>query len=334
MVKRRVIVPVPKFVVEPAVGHFLVMGDAHLRVQPPRSRCDDFFFTQLGKFKQVLALAKEHECYFILQPGDLFDRPQPSNYLMSVYIKLLKEQALLALFCVLGQHDISMHNVRTFERSAAKVFEVSQAIQLLGKEPTSLLIADGSIYLYGTHYGGDVPVPTSEEFNILVIHAPIGDRPLYPGDPMISPRRFLIEHPEFDIVVCGDYHYAFADEYEGRLIVNAGCLVRKTAAQRDQELQPSVVLVTLESNQGVVSLRGWERLLLNYEPVAEVFRADALNGSKRMETGDLTSLVARLQEGSMVGASFKENLIHFFDQNTTSQSVQEVVWGIMEEVGL
>ena len=143
---------------------------------------------------------------------------------------------------IFGQHDISGHNASTFIRSPLHVLESSRRVTMLGEEP-EYLDGNGTVAFYGASFGQPIPKPRWEkDFNVLVIHAMIGDKELWPGQELAKPKGFLRKHPNFDLVLCGDYHYPFQQEYQGRWILNAGCLMRKTIGERDQKLIPGVHL--------------------------------------------------------------------------------------------
>ena len=68
----------------------LVTGDWHLRFNRPRLRIDKSYFQiQLDKVSEILNIASENQCQYILQPGDFFDSVDTPDFVKSQYIYLL-----------------------------------------------------------------------------------------------------------------------------------------------------------------------------------------------------------------------------------------------------
>lgn len=225
-----------------------MIGDFHLTSHRPDRRKDDYLETLLGKLRQALDLFSNQGVHWVLQAGDFFDSPTVSNRVKSEVIQLLRSYETLRVLCCYGQHDITGHSAATVPNSPLAVLESAEAVAMLNSNPWDLLqLGTDGIYVYGASFGEDVPTPKDASgTNILVTHRMIGDRPLYPGQPLESPRAFLRQHPEYNIVLCGDYHYPFQDSYEGRLILNVGALARKTITDVDMGLKPSVAIVDTE----------------------------------------------------------------------------------------
>ena len=70
---------------------FLATGDWHLRLKRPEFRKDESYFkTQYEKIRQILQIALDNKCEYILQPGDVFDDVDCPDYVKQMYIKLFK----------------------------------------------------------------------------------------------------------------------------------------------------------------------------------------------------------------------------------------------------
>ena len=191
-----------------------IIGDTHYTNRGPSKRLDDFFATQLLKTTEALGIFQEQGCDYIFQVGDLFDSHSVANRVKAAIISLLK-QYHVKLLCVAGQHDIVGHSLGTLPNSPLSVLEAADVIQLLNETTLDLEIAKGfEVQTYGASFGSDIPVPKNPKaYNILVIHAMIGDRELYPGQNLTSPTRFLKNNPAYSLVLAGDYHYSFEATY-------------------------------------------------------------------------------------------------------------------------
>jgi len=231
---------------------------------------------------------------------------------------------------VLGQHDVSFHSVETFGKAAVGVMEAAEFWVLLSDKPYSL--PDG-VSIYGAHYGQQVPEPVNAEaFNILVVHASIGSQPLFPGHDLTLPENFLRRHPKYGLVICGDYHYSFDVELGKRRIINAGCLLRKTASLRDLEHVPKVAIVSCGKEMELEI----EWIAVKHLPVEEVFKSDVLENREGggEDKKALGNLIGKLRSGISVRSSFKDSLLAYFIGNGTDSEVRQAIMEELERRGL
>ncbi len=223
----------------------LLTGDLHLTGRTPSSRTDNFPDTQFGKVEQVFKLGKKYEVDYILQPGDFFDSYNPSFSTVKRYIDLFSKYQELDWYCVLGQHDMYHWSLESVDRTPLALMEsagflnIVRGIQYLHKD----------ISIYGCSWGQAYAEPTNNnsDFNILLIHGTIGDKPLFSGHKIENPKKFLERNEEFDLIVCGDYHFPFEYKIDDRLIINCGVLSRKSIAERN--IKPSVVIYDAETRE-------------------------------------------------------------------------------------
>lgn len=307
-------------------------GDTHYTNRGPSRRNDNFFETQINKSLQAFSIFEQYNCSVIFQPGDLFDSHTVSNEVKARIIKLYKnnlKQDEKILF-VSGQHDISGHSLYTLKNSPLAVVQAAGVGKLLAAKPYSILdLEDGrTVQVYGASYGEPIPEPESEmDYNILVIHKMIGDRELFPGQELTKPNQFLRNNPKFNLVLCGDYHYRFSSQYEGRTIVNPGCLVRKTISKFDLEHKPSVAIFNIEENEV-------KFIELDIRPSKEVFN---LNQETKIDKLGTEKLIQALKE-NLQGPSgqqdlkWKNLLLKVIKEKGSSDKIREIIDETIEEV--
>lgn len=272
---------------------FLILGDCHIRASAPESRTDDFAETQLDKMQQAVEVALTRKCAAILQPGDLCDTPHIPKYLISKYIRMFRDMKAPMIYTVLGQHDIPMRSEESLNKTTDYLLESAGCIRIIKNGEFARV---GLIRIDGCSYGSE---PPNGPGDVLLIHAPIGDRPLYPGDEPISPKKFLKEH-DYRLIVAGDYHYTFEASLGERRIVNAGCLVRKTASQYDKEHKPCVYIWDSESGD-------LQKIPIKVKPAEDVFVEKGDTPNKESSTY-LSELLESLKTDRKIGADFFQNL--------------------------
>ena len=318
-----------------------ILGDLHLTNRGPSRRLDNYFETQMDKLDQSFTIFDDYGCEVIIQPGDFCDSPTISDRVKAVVIKFLMERATPESYCnysnanelhgpwycVFGQHDISGHSVSTLPNSPLAVLAAAGVVTILScvDWPVGTVSKDSDVcvVLYGAGFGELVPKPVSRDnYNVLVTHRMIGDRPLYPGQELANPRQFLRNHPDYNLVICGDYHYRFADTYCGRTIINPGALVRKTISKFDLEHKPAVAVFDTSTNE-------FEFIELNVKPAEEVF--DFSLEAKKDNT-KLSEFIEELKKSKgRAKAGCKEILIKVIEKRNCSQEVRDIIDRYFEE---
>lgn len=295
----------------------LLMGDLHIRYKTPAHRKDDFFATQFEKVCNAIRIASEHGCSAILQAGDMWDNPNPPRQAMSLYIDLLRSSAL-PFYTIYGQHDMLYRNYDHVDRTPTYLLEKAGALHTVGIHNSRADL--GNVYLHGLSYDQEQSfAPVAGATNVLIAHASVGDKPLFPGHVLTAPQAFLAQHPWADLILVGDYHYPFEDTLDGRVCVNAGVVVRKSVAQRDMQHHPRVVIYdTVE--------RSTLSVVLPHAPAAEVFDVP----EEQPQNDQLLRFVDALKRNRAIGISFEENLTAYYAENRTRPAIREVIAKAME----
>jgi len=303
-----------------------ILGDLHLTNKAPQRRIDDYWETLKGKVSQALKIFDDKDCKIVIQVGDFFDSPTVANKVKAEVIQLLYQFERVdqnKIFCVWGQHDISGHSKTTLPNSPLVVLESARVVRILDDIPVMVGDKDVNICLYGASFGEQVPEPFEDVYNILVTHRMVGDRPLWPGQELVGPRQFLRKHPNFNLILAGDYHYRFAETWNGRTIINPGAAVRKTISRFDLEHRPAVVVFDVDSNESEV-------IELDVEPIEKVF--DLTSGTKKKDNIILQELVKRLKGGSRKLSGWKSTLVRVLKETKSSRGVRQVIDETLEEV--
>jgi len=293
-----------------------VLGDAHFTTSQPKRRLDNYWETQKLKFGEALYILEK--CAGFIQPGDLVDNPNVSNIVISTIIDMLKKH-YIQLDMVWGNHDVSGISSATLPTSPLSVLKAAGVINILNSEPRQL----GNAAIYGAGFNEEPPTPKNQnDYNILVIHAMLGDRPLFPGQELKNPKNFLKQHPYFNLVVCGHYHYRFMETYEGRTILNAGSLIRGSIAKFDLEHKPGVIVFDTDTNKT-------EIIELTIEPAEEVFD---LTPIKKRDNKILNMFINRLKTGSKSNSGWKHFLSQVLEKKNTSDGGKLIIDRCLEEV--
>lgn len=280
----------------------IITADIHLMESSPVCRLDDFINeTQWKKIQWLKDLQVKYKCP-VLNAGDLFDHWKPSPELISKALEHLPDQ----LYSIAGQHDLPQHNLEMIYKSGIYVLQMADRLKLLpgcnwGQSPKekSLSISNKNVLVWHTHvYQGKLP---------------------WPDCPSPSAIKILKKYPQFDLIITGDNHKPFVEEYEGRLLVNPGSLFRTTADQINHE--PRVYLWYADTNT----------VKPVYLPIESgVISREHLEKSQERDNR-IEAFISQLDNEWDAAISFEENMERFLQKNEIRQSVKDIIYKCMEE---
>lgn len=282
----------------------ILTADWHVREDVPVSRKDNFIGALFNKIDFIADLQKKYDCP-VFEAGDLFNHWKPSPWLISKTIEHMPQK----MYAIYGNHDLPQHSLKLAEECGLYTLWKAGAVQILEKGHWKDTPTEPSYY----H-------PQADK-NMFLWHKFIYKKKEHWKADMggVFAPSILRKYPDIDLFVTGDNHEAFVDEYEGRLLVNPGSLMRTTANQIDFE--PRVYLwydnntvkpVYLPIEKGVH--------VINREHLEKVEKRD-----ERVDAF-ITSLNTEWEGVS----TFEKNLDIFFKKNKVEQAVEEIVFKSIE----
>lgn len=220
----------------------VIIADLHLRGTIPQCRTDDFFSAMWKKTKQILDLALNNDCPLIIA-GDIGHKSQWPNWLIEEFLNLYPPQQVWPQICIVpGQHDLPGHVLKDWAKSGIGVLKAAGAIHTIGAQgipelPSSFNIDYGQkIKCFA--YGQQITPPKNSE-NIALAHtlAVSSDNEWWLKDKSTNANLLLRKFPQYKLIITGDNHKTFIVEYEGRIHLNPGSVMRTNADQADHKPQ-------------------------------------------------------------------------------------------------
>jgi len=301
----------------------LMMSDLHLRDSGSRYRVDDFREAQFKKLEWCLQLAVKNNCDCFLQAGDWFDSVRASNQLISDTISLLNKYNI-DVYAVSGNHD-QRYRDNSLTNTPIKVLESAGVIKLLSGSP----LDEGNVNIYGCHWGDEIPEIVDEaKFNALIIHKMIiqnEDEKIWYGQTGYATSRMMLAKNKFDVILSGDNHKSFIDEYQGRLLFNLGSLTRLNVSQLNHS--PQIVLFDTDA-------KTYELFKVPIEPPENVFNLEEVEKAKKHkdENGKIKDYIDVLsQDAETREWNFVSNLEEFVKSNGIKESVAKIIKSTLVE---
>jgi DNA repair exonuclease SbcCD nuclease subunit len=279
----------------------ILTADWHLREDSPICRIDDFEANQWAKVNYIKKLQKRYDCP-VLHAGDLFDHWKPSPSLLSKTINFLPNK----FYTVYGNHDLPQHNFELRDKSGIYTLEKAGVLNRI--PPLGIQFLSWNMIPF-----------ENEDDNILLWHTMTYKNVLpYPGCTSLTARRLLKKYSQFDLIVTGDNHETFIEEYKGRILVNPGSLTRQKALQ--MEHKPCVFLWDASNNM-------IEQIYIPIEK--NVISREHLEIEKKKDSR-IENFVSSLDNDYITTLSFEENLKEFENINNIRNSVMNIIYKAIE----
>jgi len=303
---------------------FILLSDIHLSWDNPIARIDDVREVQLRKLRWILEYAGSKDA-IILQAGDFFDRPR-NWYLLPEVINIFKKYFIIFVG-IFGQHDTYMYSEGTRSNTNLGILNQTGLIKIAGPERNDWLETEDSVII-GCSFGQVLDKEDLKSFHkdknkILIIHAPIGNSPLFPGHQFTLARKFLMDNSEFDLILCADIHRYFLEEYKNRIIFNSGPMVRRTAEEYNFTHKPCFGLY--DTNK-----RKIEVIEIPHAKAESVLTRDHIDRKKEAEN-KLNDFISMIKDDELDSVSFEENLNMFIQKNKINKSVAQIISEVMGE---
>ncbi|KKK87852.1 hypothetical protein LCGC14_2749090, partial [marine sediment metagenome] len=223
--------------------NIIACNDVHLTSTKPAGRTDDVLTAGLTKFYGILELANENDAIVVVA-GDLCEGRR-DWYLLPKLIEMLTMFSNVPVYAVYGQHDMYMRSEENKDATTLGVLVKAGLVHILDNNN---MLFDYEVSLQGCSWGQDIPDSNgSNTLNILAIHAPIAERPVWPGHVYTDAKTFLDEH-DYDLVICGDVHRRFHVTSGNKTAINTGPIVRIEADDYNRKLMPTVAMYDTETH--------------------------------------------------------------------------------------
>jgi DNA repair exonuclease SbcCD nuclease subunit len=278
----------------------ILCADLHIREDQPICRTDDYELAQDRKIDFLLKLQDKHNCN-ILCAGDLFNKAKSSKSL-EIYMMNKLVDNNNDFFVIPGNHDLPNHNIDNINDSSIGILHNAFMLRL---EECKL----------------DTIHPAYISKKIGMIHSLIHRNKPYKADgKIISTKaiKILKDNPEYDLILSGDNHKTFGEEYKGRLLVNPGSMMRMTADQVDH--RPCVFLYYSESNTVEQIFFPIEQDVISREHIDLKDKND-----ERME-----SFIKKMGNDVELSLDFKNNIHAYIKGNKIKSKTEEIIWGCVE----
>lgn len=296
----------------------IIVGDIHARDDQPPCRLDNFWETQIRKFKWLRGLWEEYDRPVVLQPGDLFHRWKSSPQVISAVMNHLPP--MVTIPGNPGKHNY--YNQEGFERDALYVIQSSFLDWEVMNEEWQIY-DNFSIQpcLWGLNPKPSVRINMKPK--VLLAHRMILDGPkMFDGE---NGNDFLKKHQDYDLIVTGHNHkpmeFGLDTESGPRLLVNPGSFTRQTAAETHQ---PVVYLWWAERNK-------LKAIMVPAAPEEAVITREHISQDKARDER-IASFVESLADSALdVSIDFLKNIIGALESNKIREMVKQRVMEAVED---
>lgn len=291
----------------------VLAADIHIREDIPICRIDNYLDAQWKKISFILNLAVSNDVP-LLVAGDFGNKPYWSNRLLNKAIKILLNTDI-PIIVIPGQHDLPSHSLDLLSESGigvlheAAIIDVRQKIEVKSEVTPDFLIAP---FPYGIKI-------TSQKFKTKRLKVAISHQLIVQNkkrewqESYPVAKRLLKDFPEYDLILTGDNHESFVEQYDKRLLVNPGSIMRMSVDQIGHK--PRVYL--WYSNNTVEPV---------YLPIEDNVIDITYKERKNDKQIEKLIFMENLKKGYEICLSFRKNMEEYFKKNKVHSKVERKVW--------
>jgi len=298
----------------------ILTADWHLRKTAPSFRKDDFSLALKRKVKQIFRIAVTHKAK-ILIAGDLGDKSQWSNSLLSWFIRIAKRvrRSGVRILVIPGQHDLYGHDLSRWRKNALGVLQHAGAIEVLVDD---IYIIDDIAIVAKPYGSSDIieerKIPNAK-CKILMLHRLTFPTRVPNWDTSVLIGEELLEYLNWaDLILTGDNHQTFTCKRENRILVNPGSLLRLKINQSNHK--PCIFLYDEDEKRLV------RKIYLECDD--DIVKKEYL--AKFEKRNELEKFINRLVIHSDHSVNFEENLQKLLSVEVNNE-VKEKVLSILEK---
>ncbi len=304
----------------------ILTSDLHLTDKTPVARIDDYILAQRRKLLFLSDLSAKNGYCPVLCSGDIFDYWKASPWLLGFAYEYLPRPFI----CIPGQHDLPMHSLEQFDRSALGLLAaVDDNIHVI-TNPKNPIFTKMDLWVVGFPFGvnkqsatGCINPHVIFKRMIVMSHELVWqkeDKPTWAHNIGASPvSQLLHEFEDCDLILTGDNHKNFTEAEDGTLLVNPGSMMRATADQENTQPQCYLYFADDNSVQAV-----------DYPIEKGVHQRDHLDRVAERDNR-IAAYIERINTDWKLGVSFRNNLESFFNENKTAPPIKEIVYTALDK---
>jgi len=300
----------------------LWFSDAHLRGTTPKSRIDDYLKALEDKFDEIGKIIYEENVDLVLNGGDLFDSPSPSNSVITTFVKKMKKWGC-PIYSIVGSHEKYGYNDATLYRTATGILEAAGITKLV-TDP--IIVGEEGVFICGNSHTYDLEndpknyfMPKNENctFQIQMVHGMLVPKPFFDKYTLLQDIE-----TESDLVLCAHYHPGFGPtEVNGTIFVNVGSLGRTERTQR--LYPPSVIIINTKSrNLSIINLKSAQpnvfhektEIVENFTDNVESFIELLKNRIGSLEMYSVKDLIIKVGEQEEISPNIIEKALKYVEE--------------------
>lgn len=301
----------------------ILCADLHLRKDQPICRIDNYWDAQDRKLNWLRELQKIHNKCPILIAGDIFDNWKPKELsdgygLVSWAIEHFPKNVI----AIPGQHDLPNHNIDLISKSGYTALVKSGNIQncsfihTIEENTLNEEYIKVSSFPFGSTLNS-IKKESKKGINIALIHQLVTNDT---KEVFIKGATYYSEifkkMKGYDLIVSGDNHKTFVQQYEGQLLVNPGSMMRMKANQIDHK--PCVFLWFAEDNTVEQCFFPIEEDVITREHIEE----------KDNSIEEFTQMIKTSKKKII---SFQENMKDYVNIHKINKEVEKEIYAAMEK---
>lgn len=321
---------------------FLTFTDVHISDHSPQNRKGDYKRDILDKLEQIGKVGRKLGVDFYLCGGDLYDHKAPVRNSHNLNKELMGAFNSFGspVYCTEGNHDLRNDSYVNFDEQPLAVLYESGALKQLRGTPIDK--GDLSVHLRAFPFEetpniSEMPkAPKGVDCSVCVMHVYATPE----GGNLFKQKLFSYNEISVlgdDIFLMGHYHVdqgvkILTSNNKNHHFINVGAISRGALSEDNIKRSPKICLVTIEKNDGKVSIRT-QQVKLNVKSVDEVFDVAGKEEEKK-KIQEAESFVDKLKENISENETGENNIDREVESLDVDQKIIAKVKYFISEASL
>jgi predicted phosphodiesterase len=278
----------------------------------------------MKKWEEAVDIMSKKEVSYFINGGDLFDICSPD--LDVIYDIIHRWNPKIKWLQTVGNHDIDGRS-RDLKGTALGLLEKSGVIEIPEKnyiiDDEIVGINEKSVYIRFAHYydrqDGDkrfeVKDGGKDTYNILILHDSFTTEKVKFKHTMVKD----IGDTNFDLVLCGHYHYPFEEKHGKTNYINLGSFTRLTKSMRDMARDIQLLIISPFEKQKLEFIK-----LKSVVKFQEAFDLEKVEQDIEEETKLSSEFTEGVNKLKSVGVNLEEEMISIAEEFKVKKGIVDV----------
>ena len=307
---------------------FIYFQDFHIQGKNSCNRLGNYFEDCLAKFDEIISIAQENDCDFIIDGGDLFESNKPSYSVLDAIADRI-EKVKIDLYSLFGNHALSYGHIENKEgtglahlQKRSNYFKYLDRKKYLGNQfkKYDVRTIEYSFQIEEELKQKEIIFEDKDAWNILIIHALVTPDKFFDNASYIEVKDLKTNA---NLVLLAHYHHPFKKEINDTTLLNIGCVGR--ANINEAKIEPSVLILDTEKRSyEIIKLKSSKRA----NEIFDLTKYEELKANKK----DIKEFLNSLRDINFQSMDLSQQIVKIGKEQKVDEKITNYILEIVEKI--